>query len=152
MSRFGKIFLFGLGIAIVFTTASSLLITKINNKSESIQAKRIHLPTMEGQDLTALLETHQSPKIVKCNFTGAYIVEQDIAFSRNGASCDDFETRTLTYNNVIAPCSGHLDPNRELFLHCISDNNPVRQCNGVVSVNVDGTDACEYWVTIKKID
>jgi hypothetical protein len=152
MSRFGKILLFGSGIALVFTTITSLVITNINSKPEPIQVEPVHSPTIEGQDLTALLETHQTPKIVKCNFTGTYKVEQDIAYSRNGAKCDDFEPRTITYNNVIAPCSGHLDPNRELFLHCITDNNPVRTCNGVVSINVDGTDACEYWVNIKKID
>ena len=152
MSRFGKILLFGSGIALVFTAITSLIITNINSKPEPIQAEPVRSPNMDGQDLTALLETHQTPKIVKCNFTGTYKVEQDIAFSRNGAKCDDFETRTMKLNSVSAECTTFLDPKQELFLSCTNPTNPVTKCNGIVFVYVGGKRACEYWVTIQRVE
>lgn len=157
MSRFGKIFLFGLGIAVAFTAGTSFLVTKINNNPESIQAEPIQAepvnpPTLNGQDLTALLETHQTPQIVKCNFTGTYKVTQLIVFPKNGASCDDLEPRILTYDNLISVCSRYLDSNQELFLNCESSDNPVSNCDGVILINVNGIAACEYWVKINRTE
>lgn len=116
-----------------------------NNQSQSTSDK-------VERDLSKLLITDSTTKIVKCNFTGTYQVTQDYVNSINGASCSDFKPRTLTFDNIISACSRYLDSNQELFLNCSSADNPVHSCNGTIMVNVSGTRACEYWVFIKKID
>lgn len=112
--------------------------------------KNLSIP--KEKDLSSLLETNLNPKIVKCNFTGEYKVVQLIVFPKNGATCDDFESRTLTFDNVISVCSRYLDSRQELFLNCESSDNPVRKCDGTVLINVNGIAACEYWVKINRIE
>ena len=127
-------------IAIVFKT--------YNTRNNQLQ----NIPDKVEQDLSKLLVTDLTTKIVKCNFTGTYQVTQDYVNAINGASCNDFKPRTLIFDNVISVCSRYLDSNQELFLNCLGTDNPVRKCDGIVVINVAETRACEYWVFIRKID
>lgn len=154
MWKHRNIILFGLCIAVIaiYTFLQFKILENSSNSKEPNASIESKLPTPE-KDVSKLLETDQSPKIVKCNFTGTYQVVQDYVLTKNGAKCNEFETRKITYDNVITACSGFLDPRQELFLNCDYNNNLVRNCTGVTSVKVEGgIAACEYWVTIKKID
>lgn len=152
MSKVRNTFVFGLCIV---TIVSYTLLVFFNRDSDTNSQSNQTQPdsTTDEKDLSKLLSTDQNPKIVKCNFTGTYQVNQDFILSKNGAKCNDFETRQIPYDNVISPCSGFLDPHQELFLNCDYTNNPVRSCDAVTSVKVEGgVAACEYWLKIKKID
>ena len=147
MSKHSGILVYGITFVVVLINIVFLFksCNTDNNQSQDTSDK------VEG-DLSKLLITDSTTKIVKCNFTGTYQVTQDFVSSINGASCNDFKPRTLTFDNIISACSRYLDSNQELFLNCSSAENPVHSCTGVVTVNVAGTRSCEYWVFIKRID
>lgn len=107
----------------------------------------------EDQDLIKLFENkNQPPEIVKCNFSGVYEVTQDSVHPQNGAKCNDFEYRTMRLNYTSTECQRHIGSKQEIYLECKNPTNPVTNCNAIVHVNVAGKSACEYWVTVKRID
>lgn len=107
----------------------------------------------EKQDLIKLLETkNQNPEMMECNFSGTYEVTQDSAHSHNGAKCNDFEYRKINLNNITTKCQGHIDSKQELFLNCKPGPNPVTKCDGIVNVSSDNKRACEYWVTVSRVE
>ena len=109
--------------------------------------------TIEDQELTKLLvASNQSPEISKCNFEGTYQSTQTEVRSHNGAKCHGFESQIIKFNSTTTDCTKFLDPKQEIFLSCINPTNPVTKCDGIVYVNVNGKNACEYFISITKID
>lgn len=151
MFKFGGTIVFCFSLVIILTYVV-FVINPLDIQHGSPQITPDVVKTEDEQDLSKLLITDLTPKIVKCNFTGTYEVTQDYVTAINGAVCNDFKPRTIIFDNVISVCSKYLDSNQELFLNCSGTDNPVRKCTGVVTVNVAGTRACEYWVSIQKTD
>lgn len=137
---------------VVILTYIVFVINPFNIQNGSPQITPDVVKTEDEQDLSKLLVTDLTPKIVKCNFTGTYKVIQLIVFPKNGATCNDLEPRQITFDNVISVCSKYLDSNQELFLNCDSSDNPVRKCDGIILINVNEIPACEYWVKINRIE
>jgi hypothetical protein len=151
--------LFGL-MLIVIGTAYGFLMTKAPKRTSSVVVETLEsIPnptqpgaTPEAKELSNLLVLQNPPsELDKCHFNGSYQVTQDNVRA-NGAKCDKFETRTMKLNSVSTECTTFLDPKQELFLSCTNPTNPVTKCNGIVFVTVGGKRACEYWVTIQKVD
>jgi hypothetical protein len=137
----------------------SFLITRAIKRTSSVTETLESIPsptqpgaTPEAKELSSLLTPQNPPsELIKCHFDGNYQVTQDNVQS-NGAKCDKFETRTMKLDSVSTECSLFLDPKQELFLSCTNPTNPVTKCNGIVQISVGGKRACEYWVTIQRVD
>lgn len=144
---------FCIGMAYVFlVTTAPKRTTSVTETLESIPSPTQAGATPEAKELSNLLvPQNPPPELDKCHFDGNYQVTQDNVRS-NGAKCDKFETRTMKLNSVSTECSLFLDPKQELFLSCTNPTNPVTKCNGIVQISVGGKRACEYWVTIQRVD